>query len=98
MVFSTTAAGEFAVFSRRSPAHDRADLSDWRRAVEPGLFGATQSARLGPRAHRQLRGAVAGADRRRAQAAARGARPVLRGDREPAPRARRAADPPRTRA
>ena len=35
---------------------------------------------------------------RRPVAAARGARPVLRRDREPAPRARRAADPPRRRA
>ena len=65
------------------PAADRAAL---RRAAQPRLLADPQPAGLGPRPHRQLRGALARADDRRPRAAARRARPLLRRDREPAQR------------
>ena len=65
-------------------AHPPARRAALRRAAQPRLLADPQPAGLGPRPHRQLRGAVAGADRGRPRAAARGARPLLRRDREPA--------------
>ena len=83
---------------RGAPAHPGPDRAARRRAAQPRLLAAAQPARLGPRPHRQLRGALAGADDRRPRAAARRPRPLLRRDREPAQDPRRAADPARRRA
>ena len=83
---------------RGARAHPGADRAARRRAAQPRLLADPQPAGLGPRPHRQLRGALAGADDRRARAAARRARPLLRRDREPAQDPRRAADPARRRA
>ena len=80
--------------ARTHPAAHRAAL---RRAAQPRLLADPQPADLGPRAHRQLRGAVARAADRRPRAAARRARALLRRDREPALDARRASDPARRR-
>ena len=85
--------------SRRGAGTDPgADRAARRRAAQPRLLAAAQPAGLGPRPHRQLRGALAGADDRRPRAAARRPRPLLRRDREPAQDPRRAADPARRRA
>ena len=83
---------------RGARAHSGADRAARRRAAQHRLLADAQPAGLGPRPHRQLRGALAGADDRRARADARRARPLLRRDREPAQDPRRAADPARRRA
>ena len=83
---------------RGARAHPGADRAARRRAAQPRLLADPQPAGLGPRPHRQLRGALAGADDRRPRAAARRPRPLLRRDREPAQDPRRAADPARRRA
>ncbi len=83
---------------RRAAADPGPDRAARRRAAQHRLLADPQPAGLGPRPHRQLRGALAGADDRRPRAAARRARPLLRRDREPAQDPRRAADPARRRA
>ena len=60
---------------RRAPrrgarAHPPAGRAARRRAAQPRLLADPQPAGLGPRPHRQLRGALAGADGRRPRAAA----------------------------
>ena len=72
---------------RGARAHAAAGRAAERRAAQHGLLADPQPARLGPRPHRQLRGALARPGGRRPRAARRRARPLLRRDREPARRA-----------
>src|SRR4051794_26092758 len=69
-----------------------------RLGAQHGLLADPQPPRLGHGPHRELRGAVAGADRRREGATERRARPLLRRDRKPARDQERAAYPARRRA
>src|SRR5215207_2640286 len=65
------------------PPHPPTRRAALRRGAEPRVLADPEPARLGPRPHRQLRGAVAGAAGGRQGAAPGRDRALLRRDREP---------------